>query len=116
MDDLKYLIGPYEIWMKFQISNFQANFRDWWMGSFYEIALNSSLLGQNDSYFAADIFQCISLNEKVRISIKISPNFVPEGPISNIPALVQIMARRRRGDKPLSEPMLTQFIDAYMRH
>ena len=28
------------------------------------------------------------------------------GPINNIPALVQIMAWRRPGDKPLSEPML----------
>ena len=27
--------------------------------------------------------------------------FVSKGPIDNIPALVQIMARRRSGDKPL---------------
>ena len=26
------------------------------------------------------------------------------------------MACRLLGDKPLSEPMLTRFIDAYMRH
>ena len=31
---------------------------------------------------------------------------VPRGPINNIPALVQIMAWRRPGDKPLSEPMM----------
>ena len=30
----------------------------------------------------------------------------PGGPINNIPALVQIMARRRPGDKPLPEPMV----------
>ena len=35
-----------------------------------------------------------------------SLNFVPNGPIKNIPALVQIMALRRPGDKPLSEPMM----------
>ena len=40
------------------------------------------------------------------ISIKISLKFVPKGPISNIPALVQIMAWRRSGDKPLSESMM----------
>ena len=40
------------------------------------------------------------------MSIKISLKFVPTGPINNIPALVQIMAWRRRGDKPLSEPMV----------
>ena len=32
--------------------------------------------------------------------------FVPKGPINNIPALVQMMAWRRSGDKP-SEPMVT---------
>ena len=32
--------------------------------------------------------------------------FVPKGPINNIPALVQIMAWRRSGDKPLSEPVM----------
>ena len=32
--------------------------------------------------------------------------FVPKGPINNIPAMVQIMAWRRSGDKPLSEPMM----------
>ena len=39
------------------------------------------------------------------ISIQISLKFVPKGPIKNIPALVQIMAWRRPGDKPLSEAM-----------
>ena len=34
-----------------------------------------------------------------------SLKFVPKGPINNIPALVPIMAWRRSGDKPLSEPM-----------
>ena len=44
----------------------------------------------------------------------ISLKFVPKGPINNIRAMVQIMAWRRSGDKPLSEPMLTQFTDAYV--
>ena len=55
--------------------------------------------------FADDTFKCISLNENAGISIKISLNFVPYGPFNNILALVQIMAWRRSGDKPLSEPM-----------
>ena len=37
---------------------------------------------------------------------KISLKFVPKGRINNIPALVQIMAWRCPGDKPLSEPMM----------
>ena len=40
------------------------------------------------------------------ILLAISLKFVPKGPINNIPALVQIMAWRRPGDKPLSEPMM----------
>ena len=39
-----------------------------------------------------------------------------QGPIDDNPALGHIMASRRAGDKPLSEPMLTQCTDAYMRH
>ena len=50
--------------------------------------------------------QCIFLNENVWISIKMSLKFVPTGPINNIPALVQIMAWRRPGDKPLSEALM----------
>ena len=45
-----------------------------------------------------------------------SLKFVPQGQINNIPVVVQIMAWRLTGDKPLSEPMMTQFNDAYMRH
>ena len=61
---------------------------------------------QNGRHLADDIFKCIFLNENIRISIKISLKIVPKGPINNIPAMVQIMAWRRPGDKPLSEPMV----------
>ena len=42
--------------------------------------------------------------------------FVTKGPSDNKTALVQVMAWRRTGDKPLPEPMPAQFTDAYMRH
>ena len=48
--------------------------------------------------------------------IEIRLKFVPMSPIDNKPALVQVMAWRRKGDKPLTEPMRTQFTNAYMRH
>ena len=47
---------------------------------------------------------------------KISLKFVPEGPIDKILAFVIKMAWRRIGDMASSEPMLTRFSDAYMRH
>ena len=65
---------------------------------------------------ADDIFKCIFLNENDIIPIQISLKFVPRSPIDNKPALVQVMAWRRIGDKPLPEPMMAQFTDAYMRH
>ena len=65
---------------------------------------------------AGDNLKCIFLYEKDRISFRISMKFVPRSPIDNKPVLVQVMDWRRRGDKPLPEPMLTQFTDAYMRH
>ena len=61
---------------------------------------------QYGRHFADDIFECIFLNENVVISLKISLKFVPKVWINNIPALVQIMAWRRPGDKPLSERMM----------
>ena len=47
-------------------------------------------------------------NENVWIPIKISRTFIPKGPINNIPALVRVMAWRRPGDKPLSEPIMVR--------
>ena len=71
-----------------------------------EFTLNTLRPRQNGPHFADDTFKRIFVNETFRISIKISLKFVPKGPINNIPALVQIMAWRRSGDKPLSEPMM----------
>ena len=53
-------------------------------------------------------FQCIFLNQNVWSLLKISLKFVPRGPITNIPSLVQIMAWRRPGHKPLSKPMMVK--------
>ena len=68
--------------------------------------INSLRPRQNGGHFADDIFKCIFLDENVWILIKFSLNFVSKGPINNIPVLVPIMAWRRPGDKPLSEPMM----------
>ena len=71
-------------------------------------SINTLRPRQNGRHFADSIFKCIVLNENVWIPIKISLKFVPKGPSNNIPALVQIMAWRRPGDKPLSEPMVVR--------
>ena len=65
---------------------------------------------QNGRYFLDNIFTWIFVNENEWISIKISLKFVPRGPINNVPALVQILAWRRQCDKPLSEPIMVDWM------
>ena len=65
---------------------------------------------QNGRHFPDDISKWIFLNENAWISIKIPLKFIPKIPINNIPALVQIMAWRRSGDKPWSEPMMDSLL------
>ena len=74
------------------------------------IRVNTLRPRQNGRLFADDTLKRIFLNENIRISIKISLKFVPKGPINNIPALVQIIAWRRSGGKPLAEPMMVSLL------
>ena len=53
-------------------------------------SINTLRPRQNGRHCADDIFKCILLNENVWIPNKISLKVVPEGPINNIPSLVQI--------------------------
>ena len=76
----------------------------------YTAMINTLRPRQHVRHFADDSFKRIFLNENVIISIIISLKFVPKGPINNIPALVQIMAWRRPGDKPLSEAMMVNLL------
>ena len=82
----------------------------WNFGYPPETHLNTLRPRQNGRLFADDTFKRIVLNENVRITIKISLKFVPKGPINNNPTLVQIMAWRRPGDKPLSEPVMVNLL------
>ena len=73
---------------------------------FWETTLNSLRPRQNDRHFADNTFRRIFLNENLWTLLKNSLKIVPKVGINNIPALTQIMAWRRRGHKPLSEPMM----------
>ena len=69
--------------------------------------VNTLRVRKIDCQFPDDNFKCIVLNEYIYIYIyKISLKFVFKGPINSIATLVQIMAWRRPGDKPLFEPMM----------
>ena len=72
----------------------------------YQVEYINTLRPRQMDKFRSVILKRIFFNENVWISIKISLKFVPKGPINTISALVQMMAWRRPGDKPLSEPMI----------
>ena len=77
------------------------------LSSLYVVCnINTLRPRQNGRHLPDNIFKYIFFNENVWISLKISLTFVPKVPINNILALVLIMAWRRPGNKPLSEPMM----------
>ena len=59
-------------------------------------------------FFSDDTLKFILMNKNLWIETKIPLQFIPKGPINNIPAMVQIMACRRPGAKPLSKPMVVR--------
>ena len=114
-DDIFKCISVNEnVWIPIKISEIAGGIR---LTSLYWTAdlpasSNSSLLKTLTQWGPekiAAIFQTIFSN--VFSSMKMySPKFVSEVRINNIPALVQIMASRRPGDKPLSEPMTVSLL------
>ena len=72
--------------------------------------LNTLRLTQKGCHFPDHIFNFIFINEKFCILINISLKLIPKGLIDNIPALVQIMAWCRPGNKPLSEVMIVNLL------
>ena len=86
----------------------------YWLPTISSLYLSSP--GEMSSTLADNNFKYIFLNENYRILIWFSLKFVPRSPIYNKHALVQVMAWHWSGNKPLPEPMLTQFTDTYMRH
>ena len=88
--------------MRFHVA--WAHFTNYWWGH-DENHVNTWRQRQDGRHFADDVFTCIFFNENCCILITFSLKYVRKGPIDDNRALVQIMAWRRSGDKPLSEPM-----------
>ena len=74
------------------------------------VGINTLRPRQDGRPFPDDILKSIFFNENVQILIKISLTFVPKAPINNIPVLVQIMACRLAGAKPLFEPVMVSLL------
>ena len=61
--------------------------------------------------------RCIFLNENIKISYIFFLNLFFQVYLTlNMSTMVQIIVWNRKGDKPLSDQMMTQFTDAYMHH
>ena len=69
-------------------------------------SINTLRPRQDGRHFSVDIYTCIFFNESCCILIKFSLKYARKDPIDNNPALVQIMAWHRSGNKPLSEPTM----------
>ena len=78
--------------------------------SFYHVPFYWNTLRQKKTAAILQTTFSFFFNENIWISIKISLKFIPKGPNNNIPELVEIMAWRRPGDKPLSEPMMVSLV------
>ena len=60
--------------------------------------------------FQTTFLEAFSWLKMYKFRFKISLKFVPQVRIDNIPALVQIMAWRQPGKKPLSKPMMVSLL------
>ena len=98
-------------WSSLAWNWYQEDWCIFWLLHYLKALIISKLrLRQNGRHFPDDIFKYFFLNKKIWISIKNSLNFVPKGPVNNIPALVQLMSWRQPGDKPLSEPVVVSLL------
>ena len=89
----------------------------WWLDVIYApIPLTHLPLDKMATTLADDHFQCIFYeHDSFFILLRISLKVVPRSLINNNLALVQVMAWHQTGDKPFSEPVLTQLTDVYMQ-
>ena len=97
----------------------QFGFILWWIYFFNEVnhhCLTHWGRDKMSDMFVDDIFKFIFFNENIWISLKTSLKFVPKVQNNNIPALVQIMAWCRPGNKPLSEPMMQTMMVSLLTH
>ena len=91
----------------------------WWPifdAAHHLLNINTSPPEQNGCHLADGIFKYIFLNKKFHILIWISLKIFLKIPIDNKLALDQVMPWCQISDKPLPEPLLTQFTDTYMQH
>ena len=88
--------------------------RIWLSGNIRFVRVNVDMSARNrhfqTNYWCITILNWIFMDENIWISTEMSLKFVPMGQINNSQSLVQILAWRRSGDKPLSETMMVNLL------
>ena len=91
------------------LNDFKHNFRllnGWIHPEFIVIFICTHILYPILTHWGRDKWTPFRRRQFQMHFLKISLKFVPKGPINNVPAMVQIMAWRRPGGRPLSEPVV----------
>ena len=66
-------------------------------------------------FWPDDIFKCIFFDENVWIPIEVSLKFVPKGPVNNYPSIGSDSGLAGPGNKPLSEPMMVNYLTQWVK-
>ena len=106
--------GPYLPCVSLAGRAFLAGYHRYTCTCISKLLLNTLRPRQDGRHFVYNIFKCIFFNENCCILIKILLKYVRKGPIDNNPALAQILGWCQTGDKPLSEPIMSSFGNAYI--
>ena len=83
-------------------------------GKWHPFCLGLNVLPQWDLKRMVKIVQLTFLTHFLEWTLRYFDWNVLRDPINNMPAMVQIMVLCHTGDKPWSEPKMTQFTDAYI--
>ena len=100
-------------WPPFRRWHFQVHFLEW---KPLNLKCRKSRSGQNGRHFADDIFKCISLSENFWIWNKISMKYISSGSHWQYASIGLDNGMAPIMWQALSEPILAEFADTYMRH
>ena len=96
-----------DIKYQYKIYNFDCYTFSYYAHSFIVFCMFQHIEAETERLiFSRRHFQIYFLNDNVWIYINISLKSIPNGPINNIPSLVQIMAWSRSDGWPLFEPLM----------
>ena len=101
-------LGDWSIWVTQKFGHEQVAAEPWW-----KVQVHFNTLRPRH-HFPDEIFKSVFIKENVWILVKIWIKFVLRDSVNSIPSLLQIMPRHWRGDKALSEPLVSLLMHIYI--